>query len=738
MILFQQDWDRYPHAIWDTETSNKSFLYYCNDLKKAGIKNYLFPLALLNPLLKGVDPFDYENLTEEQMVMVRIECQLNPWYFIREIFKVPVGGGDFVQLRANRSNIGLWWFWLSNIDYFLIMIRQAGKSLNIDGITVWYNLFGTRRSTATVFTKDMKLIVSNVTRLKEIRSGLPTYLVNLTSKDSDNQTEFTYAERGNKTIFVQAQGSETGARNVGRGHTSDYVQIDEIAFLKWNWISVPALLASTTAARENAERLGLPYGNLFSTTAGMIDERIGEFAYIMKENGCKASESYYDAKDREDIRQMVIANSPSGSRMVTGEFTHRQLGLTDAWLRRVLADQQAKGDEARRDFLGVWTRGSTDNPIDPETLELIRKSVTDPCYVQIDPLYRYAINWYIPEYEVAAGVPNRTLIAGLDTSNATGSDNVGMVIIDASTLEIVATARINDTNLHSFAKWIAKIIFNFKTLTLIPENHSTWPVILDIILHELYKYDVDPGVRIFSHAIDRKNDGRQEKEIYERFSTGNHSSDHYTPFRKLFGFKTDANLRELLYNTVMFETLKTTATLIRDESLNSELSGLIVKNRKIDHSSKSNDDLIIAWLMANWLLTYGKNLKHYGIDPAEVKRSVYENSVGNDLGKRRAIRSQEEYRKQIMEILENAPPANDIFANQRRRDKLNVLYNNIDNKAMEASNDTFDQIAQEASNVRFLGHQNRGQEYATDRYTSALNNGYRTNQSLSNGMIYYA
>lgn len=737
MILFHRDWARYPNAIWDTTTTNQSFLYYCNDLKKAGVKNYLFPLALMNPLLQGVDPHDLDNLTEEQMVMIRIECELNPWYFIREVFRVPISGGQFSQLRANRSNISLWWFWLSNINYFLIMIRQAGKSLNVNGITIWYNLFGTRKSSSTILTKDMKLIVKNVTDLKNIRDGLPAYLVNITTKDSDNQTEFTYAARGNKTIFVQAQGSEQAARNTGRGHTSEYIQVDEHAFIRFNWISIPALLASTTAARENAERLGLPYGSIFTTTAGMIDDPMGEYSYNMKESGCKVSEKYYDATDRKDILATVIANSPRGMSMVTGEYTHRQLGLTDAWLSKTLAEQGASGDEARRDFLGVWTRGSDNNPIDKATLEIIRKSVTAPVYVEIDPKFKYTINWFIPEFEVANGVPNRTLIAGLDTSNATGSDNVGLVIIDASTLEVVGTARINDTNLHSFAKWIAKLFATYPTMTLIPENHSTWPVIFDIITHELYRLNIDPGKRIFSTVVDRASNSDLEKDLYGSFSDNarNHQ-DHYNPFRKHFGFKTDKDGRELLYNTVMFETLKTAAGLIRDESLNAELNGLIVKNRRIDHASNGNDDLIFAWLLANWMLTYGKNLKHYGIDPVVVKRSVYEHAAGHDPVKRRAIREQEEYRNELIELLNSSPRMNDLFSAQRRRDKLNSLYANLDDAETVVPTESFDKLAKEASDARHLQVRSSSSGYDSNKYTNLLQNGAFSSSGYTNHVVY--
>ena len=69
MILFENDWKRYPNAIADVDTGNKSFLRLSLVLKSMGVKNHAFPLALLNPELKGVNPHS-TNLSIEQMVLI--------------------------------------------------------------------------------------------------------------------------------------------------------------------------------------------------------------------------------------------------------------------------------------------------------------------------------------------------------------------------------------------------------------------------------------------------------------------------------------------------------------------------------------------------------------------------------------------------------------------------------------------------------------------------------------------
>ena len=120
MITFLNDWKRAPGAIVHMATKNKSFLHICSLYKKMGIKNYFFPLALLQKDLEYVDPFD-EDLTEDVKLMVAIECKYNPWYFLREVCRIPPNSGNTpVQFRANRGNIALVWSFLNHIDFALI------------------------------------------------------------------------------------------------------------------------------------------------------------------------------------------------------------------------------------------------------------------------------------------------------------------------------------------------------------------------------------------------------------------------------------------------------------------------------------------------------------------------------------------------------------------------------------------------------------------------------------------
>lgn len=75
-----------PYII-DYHTKNLSFLQASMDLAKLGIEHNNFFLALFDEELRGVDPFS-PFLTEDQIFRILKECEINPWYFLRECVRV--------------------------------------------------------------------------------------------------------------------------------------------------------------------------------------------------------------------------------------------------------------------------------------------------------------------------------------------------------------------------------------------------------------------------------------------------------------------------------------------------------------------------------------------------------------------------------------------------------------------------------------------------------------------------
>ncbi len=702
IILFNDDWSRFPTAIPHTTTRNKSFLDLAALYKKMGIKNYYFHLALLQPALADVDPFR-EDLTEEQHAMIKLECIYNPWYFIREILRFPPVSGDKpIQLIANRANISLWWCFLNHIDYYLIQPRQTGKSVNSDGISIWYQLFGAKQSRGNLFTKNADLIKENIARLKKIRKLLPSYLYEIIHNvDTDNQKEFTCATQGNRLVAVQAQANEDAARNVGRGLTAPFNHTDELAFLRFCHISVPVMLAGSGAARAQARENGQPYGNLFTTTAGKIDTEEGKFAYKMLCDGAIWSESYYDSRDKRDLYETVRANCRNkDALLINGTFSHRQLGFDDAWLRERIAEARQTGDEARRDYLNQWTVGTASNPLDTAILEAVVASKREALYLQKYEKEKYIMRWQLPVDEVVEKMPRRQLVMGIDTSNAVGRDAITGVILDVSSLEVVGTLSVSESNLQTFSIWLGKFMEEYQNVTIIPESKSTWIAIQDYLLMTLPVRGIDPGRRIYSQIVDQKdNDDRSRREFVE-YARPSHSVDKYTPYRRYFGFPTNGPLRDLLFSNVLQQAAKTTSSVIRDPSLISELSTLTVKNKRIDHSTGKHDDHVISWLMAHWFLTYARNLSHYGIDVAQVRRKANESNVRLSWREIEALREQEVVKAEIDKIVESMGNNVNEIEMLKHEHRLESLYRRMDRATFEDSYGTIDEIKRSARERR--------------------------------------
>ena len=91
MILFKDDWVKYPGIMVDVQTPNRSWVRMAGVLKAMGVDNHQFILALHDRELQGVDPHD-PDISEEQKLRIITEVAINPWYFFRECVRVPAKG----------------------------------------------------------------------------------------------------------------------------------------------------------------------------------------------------------------------------------------------------------------------------------------------------------------------------------------------------------------------------------------------------------------------------------------------------------------------------------------------------------------------------------------------------------------------------------------------------------------------------------------------------------------------
>lgn len=621
MILFQKDWrDAYPGAIANMQTTNHSFIRYASLLKAMGVQNNLWPLALLNKELVGIDPFD-PNLSMEQMMMIALEARENPMFFFREIARDPKGTPDDpIIFRANRGNMALFWLFFNHITTILIQIRQTGKSFSTDILMDYLLNIRCKKTEINLLTKDDTLRAANLERLKNIQAELPFYLKQKHKGDIGNTEELSVKALGNRYRGHVPNKSPKMALNVGRGLTSPIFQIDEAAFVFNIAISLPAALAAGTAERDRARRLNEPYGTIITTTAGKKDDPDGAYMFAMVQESATWTEKFFDAIDDIDLEKLIRSNSPKGQLQVNCTFNHRQLGFTDDWLRRAIEEAKAKGEDADRDFGNVWTSGSQSSPLSVMLLTLIRQSEKPELYTEIVKPYSYVMRWFYEEDQFENLMRRDDHVISVDSSDAAGSDDIALSIRSVRDGSLVCSGTYNETNIITFAEFLCDLLERFERTTLIIERRSTGSSILDYLLLMLPIRNIDPFKRIYNQCVQNaEEDPDRYKEICKPMYA--RSNDVYVKHKKTFGFATSASgatSRTELYSTSLQNLAKLTGDKVNDKKTIDQILSLIIKNGRVDHPSGGHDDHVIAWLLSGWLLLNGKNLHHYGINNKEV------------------------------------------------------------------------------------------------------------------------
>lgn len=680
MILFYEDWEKYPEAFPDLSTRNAHFIRLAGLYKSMGIKNHSFILALHDSDLVGVDPHD-PNLTEEQMIKISLECEVNFWYYLREVAKAPAESGITNNpIKANRGNIALFWLFFNHITTILIQIRQTGKSFNSDVLMVYLLNIKCSNTYINLLTKDDTLRSRNIERLKNIIKTLPPYLQMLNNKDTSNTEEISIKLLGNRYRGHVPQKSRKMATNVGRGLTSAIFHCDEGPFSPNIHLTLPSALMAGNAARDEAKLNNEPYGTIITTTTGNIDEPEGRYIYNLTMDSAQWTEKFFDVKNIDELESIIRLTSPSKSNLrVDCTFNHRQLGYSDEWLARKLEESLSKGDAAAQDLFNKWVSGNSESPLNKDIIEIISNSENGDYHTEIQSNL-YTIRWHIDKNQIENYKRNKVLIMALDTSDAIGKDDIAIIIRDNETGEVVAAGNYNETNLFSFVEWLLEWFLMCPRLILIPERRSSAIVMLDFLIIKLLEHNIDPFKRIFNWVV---NDKESKPERFNEINTPMNRRDMsvYTRHKKEFGFATSGSgrtSRDMLYRDVLLSATTHTGDTVRDKKLINQITKLVVRNGRIDHIEGSNDDLCITWLLSYWFLTKARNLSFYGIDPRLVLIRIKENIVNMNPEAQYENRRQIELNEEVSRIIESLRNESDPNIARMREHRLKTLVKELE------------------------------------------------------------
>lgn len=644
-ILYKKDWfngNGKPRAVVHTNTKNTSFLRMHLLLQNMGISNNLFFLSLYDPALKNVDPHELDDdndPTGDLRFRVGVECKRNVWYFLREVVRLPSPGGDPIQFSLHRGNLAMTWCFFAHIDFNGTQPRQTGKTICAVTLSTYIVYILGVSMKVIMLTHCDDLVQENVKRVKDIRDMLPQYLLSKSGLDIDNKSGLDYKALKNVYDTRVGQKDKIAANKLGRGSTAPVLHIDELAFIPNIQITFPAIMASTNESRRLARLAGMPHSNIYTTTAGDPTTTEGKYALDIVSQGMKFTEKLFDTEDNEATVRMVNINSENG--LVNGTFSYLQLGKTHQWFKETIRRNNVPPDEIARDYLNQWIALAKNPIVDKNILAIMEANKKhDPEFKEI--YGDYLIDWYIPRAKAkSVEFRKKKLIMGMDGAEGVGRDFTTFVCIDPQTLAVVFTFRCNDANTTNIGLLVDTLMRTYSGILFVPERKNSGVFITDMLTELLLSRGVQPLTRIYSKIVDQMDKAEfKDVNIYDPETCR-------STMRKYIGFMTSANTRTLLYKSVLQRAAFQGARVVHDPVLINEICGLQATGGRIDHKSKEHDDMVIAWLLACYVIFEGRNLHIYGLTDDDLPKPIDENGDPVNTG---YIELQMEVRKNIKEL----------------------------------------------------------------------------------------
>lgn len=685
MIHFYDDWDFYPNATIQENTTNTSFLHYADVLAKMGVRNNLFHLSLLNPLLKDVDPFDPEIIKDPLMCdMIFKEIKSNFWYYQREICRFKgQGSAEPMVFRAHRANMAFSWVTHLNIDVNCTLARQRGKSVGADTTNSYHVNLAGEGLQVQLYTKDNALRVQNVAKIKAMRELLPPYLNFFDpSVDSDNNAEVTCKAFGNHYMTAVAQKTEDGAENTGRGLSAPRQQMDELPFCANCRISVPASMGGTTATRRLAMKQGSPYGLMVTTTAGKKDTKDGKFAYDLIHGGIDWHESLLDLKNKAELDEVIVKNRRGKRMIINVTMNHRQLGVSDKEFIQDIENAGTDREQTERDYLNKWTSGGIYSPISAQLNNIIHKAIREPKYVEMTK-HNFMVSWHVGKNNLESYLDKNYCVMTLDSSNAVGGDGNGLKILNLKTMDTVAASNVNTTSLETYSSYLANLLIKYPKLTLIVENKSSGQAIMDFIAGHLIRASINPFTRMYNRVVQDGNNLCPRLSEIKTLKNKVPNLETYEKYKRYFGFMTTGKTRDYLYNSVFRAAAEACGHLVRDKDTSDQIRSLELKNGRIDHPKGGNDDMVISWLLGHHFAKDGRNIDFYDIPLNYVMTEVSKNGATMTEDEVRKAREQAMYKARAEEYKEELKKASDEFERSMIRLRLTKVLSFIDDDSEE-------------------------------------------------------
>lgn len=593
---------------YDIDTSNKSFLEISDFLKSQNIRNNKIMLQLNNPELAGVDPWS-KDLSVKQQTMIAKEVSENYWYYIREVYRI-VSTGEKIPYLLNRANFSASFLMLNNVNTYLIMPRQHGKTITAIAWYVWLMMFSSYNSSISTTHKDYDGIVNNIARISNsFKESFPDYLLGVLDPKEDKKNEKrVYLDKTKNSInAVTPNASRNSAEKAGRGATSPLMYLDEMAFIPNIQPMFNAMIPSMTAAIVAAKKQSQHYGVLITTTPGSLNNRDSIFAKNIMDSAAKWDEKVLDgwlsADDGEAfIHEWVTNNSMND--YVHIQYSYKQLGKDESWLKAQTRSLNGDVEAVKREILLQWTTSANNSPFSEETIDEIQTFVKDKddYYGRIGLLNN---TYYADLIEYPSNMMNKNYIMGVDVSAGLNRDSSAITVIDPLSMKPVMIFNNNNITVPDLGRIITELVNNYfkSAIVQIERNNAGITLIQSLmetpIINNMY-------------YINRSNEGKQKinHNVLTPDSYMKKSSEN-----RIYGVNTTASTRNIMIDEILFMLVQEHKEVFNNSQMFSEIATLErKKNGKIEHADDAHDDQLFSLFIALYPMLYdqkyGKFLKN--------------------------------------------------------------------------------------------------------------------------------
>ena len=596
-------------VIYQMSTTNQSFIDMHYYLKNKGIENNRFFLVLYDRDLLGINPRD-PKLDRYMKTKILRECMINYWYFIREVVKIPMQGGEVgggSPYKLHRGNLALNFGFVLNWNMFLELPRQHGKTISSIVRYLWCFLFGTRNSEFMFMNKKLDDSKMNLQRLKEIRSSLPDYLrldaqysMDGTKKVKVSNSVETITNPSNMNRIKTAPSARNRivANSLGRGCTMPFQWYDEYSFIPFNAIIYQSATPAFSRAAQNARENNSPYGILITTTPGDLLTDEGADANYTRNTATPFSEQYYDMT-LPQLQELISVNTKST--FIYMRFTYQQLGSGEAYFDDMVKQMKSDWSAIRREVLLEWAQTATNSPFDKVDLDTVKTLLKEPIREIMIGNCHYVFRIYEDIYF------KYPPIVGVDVSGGFNRDASAITIIDSRTTKVCADFNCNYIPVTDLARVIEELIRAYMPNAVVNiERNGGFGA--SVLAYLVSKPDIKKNLyyEIKDRVFEERYDGLRTIKTTKKVKVYGTDQTH----------QTRENLMEILKERMRYHKDKFISKRLYEELCQLEIK----KNGRIEHVSDGHDDQVFSYLLALYVWYEGKDLmSKFGIDKISIK-----------------------------------------------------------------------------------------------------------------------